>query len=475
MTETPVIWWVRRDLRLSDNPALTAAAKAGPIIPLFIKDRSVDTLGAAAKWRLGEGLEHLARALEAQGLRLILRRGAARDVLDEVIGESGAGAVHWSRLYDPEAIERDTDVKSALKARGVEAQSHAGHLLFEPWTVETKGGGPYKVYSPFWRAVKDRDPGVPLPAPVIRPPASWPRSDDLSGWAMGADLRRGAKVLARHSNPGEAAAQARLETFVTGKIAAYKAERDLPGVDATSRMSEYLTYGEISPRTLWFAGQRAMRAGHAGAEHFVKEVVWREFAYHLMFHTPHILTDNWRPDWDSFDWREDESLPEVEAWTRGRTGVQFVDAAMREMYVTGTMHNRARMIVASYLTKHCLVHWKIGMRWFEDCLTDWDPASNAMGWQWVAGSGPDAAPYFRVFNPDTQAEKFDPDGSYRRAFIAEGQDDPPQTALEYFEAVPKSWNLSPRENYPPRAIVDLKEGRAAALAAYEARSGPDRA
>lgn len=464
---TNAIWWVRRDLRLSDNPALIAAAKAGAVVPVFIFDEEMEGLGAAAKWRLGQGLEVFARALEAAGSKLILRRGEALSLLRDVIRETGAKEVHWGRLYDPGAIARDSQVKAALKEDGITAESHAGHLLFEPWTVETKDGGFYKVYSPMWRAVKDRDPGDPEAAPSLSAPESWPASDDLDTWNLGAAMRRGAAVLAKYSKPGEVAAQGRLEAFIAQRIAAYKAERDRPDIDATSRMSDYLTYGEISPRQLWAAGQRAMEEGKAGAEHFVEEVVWREFAYHLIYHTPRIATDNWRADWDVFPWREDASLPEVVAWKQGRTGVPFVDAAMREMYVTGTMHNRARMIVASYLTKHCRVHWRVGQAWFADCLTDWDPASNAMGWQWVAGSGPDAAPYFRIFNPETQAEKFDPDGTYRATWIAEGQGHPPETACDYFRAAPKSWGLSARDPYPKAPIVGLKQGREAALAAYE--------
>ncbi|HBZ44745.1 MAG TPA: deoxyribodipyrimidine photolyase [Maritimibacter sp.] len=473
MSKTPVIWWVRRDLRFSDNPALTAAAKSGAVIPVFIKDHGVDALGAAPKWRLGEGLRVFGEALAEVGSKLILRRGNALDVLRELIAETGAGAVHWARAYDPEAIERDTDVKSALKEAGVTAESHAGLLLFEPWTVETRTGGMYKVYSPYWRAVKDRDPGAPLAAPALEAPAIWPESDNLDDWDMGAAMRRGADVVAKYTRAGESAAQSRLGAFIGSKVADYKDRRDFPAEDATSGMSEYLTYGEISPRALWAAGQRAIEAGKAGAEHFVKEVVWREFAYHLMYHTPRILTDNWREEWDRFPWREDERLGEVKAWKQGRTGVRFVDAAMREMYVTGKMHNRARMIVASYLTKHCMIHWRIGMRWFEDCLTDWDPASNAMGWQWTAGSGPDAAPYFRIYNPETQIDKFDKDHVYLDAWIAEGQENPPETALDYFDAIPKSWTLSPRGNYPDRPIVGLKEGREAALEAYENRPKQD--
>jgi deoxyribodipyrimidine photo-lyase len=282
-------------------------------------------------------------------------------------------------------------------------------------------------------------------------------------------MRRGGVVLRGYVTPGAAAAQARLDRFIADGIDRYQDRRDMPGVDGTSGMSAYLALGEISPRQCWQAGQRAMFGGAQGAETFLKELVWREFAYHLMFHTPHIVDRNWKPEWDTFPWNTDATHPDVVAWQQGRTGVPFVDAAMREMYVTGRMHNRGRMIVASYLTKHLMTHWRIGQQWFADCLTDWDPASNAMGWQWAAGSGPDAAPYFRVFNPVTQLAKFDPKGLYARAWIAEGQANPPQTALDYFTAIPKRWGLSPQDRYPA-PVVELAAGRQRALEAYQGRN-----
>jgi deoxyribodipyrimidine photo-lyase len=287
---------------------------------------------------------------------------------------------------------------------------------------------------------------------------------------MGAAMNRGAAVVARHAAVGEAAAQDRLADFVATRIGAYAEARDFPARQGTSRLSENLAWGEISVRACWHAGLRALGEGRRGAETFLRELVWRDFAWHLVHHTPHIVRESWREEWRDFPWDEDAGRPEVRAWMQGRTGVPFVDAAMREMYVTGTMHNRARMIVASYLTKNLLGHWRIGQRWFEDCLIDWDPASNALGWQWTAGSGPDAAPYFRVFNPDTQAEKFDADGAYRRAWIAEGQARPPETALSYFEAIPVSWGMSPGDRYPS-PLVDAAEGRRRALAAYERWKG----
>ena len=463
----PIILWFRRDLRLADHRALTAAAETGrPVIPVFILDYETAALGAAPKWRLGQGLERFAAALENKGSRLILRRGKAQEVLRKLIGETGAGAVYWSRLYDPDSIARDSAVKKALEDDGIEARSFAGHLVFEPWTVETESGGHYKVFSPMWKSVRNREIDAPLPEPGrLNAPESWPGSDALEDWKLGAAMNRGGAVVQDHCRPGEAAAQERFDWFMEEAAERYASRRDMVAQDATSGLSEYLSLGEISARRCWAVAQRD---GGKGAETFRKELAWREFAYQLMYHTPRILSGNWREEWDGFPWNEDERFREVQRWKHARTGVRLVDAGLREMYVTGRMHNRARMIVASYLTKHLMCHWKIGMDWFADCLIDWDPASNAMGWQWVAGSGPDAAPYFRVFNPETQAQKFDPDETYLKRWIAEGQDDPGAEALSYFDAVPRSWNLSPDDPYP-EPVVGLKEGREAALAAYQQR------
>ena len=468
--QPPIILWFRRDLRLADHPALTAACQSGrPVIPLFVHDENVETLGAAARMRLGMSVQSLQHDLKQAGSRLILRRGAALDVLRDVLAETGAKTVFWSRLYDPASRARDEPVKAAMRKAGLEARSFQGHLLFEPWTVETGQGAYYRVFTPMWKNVRSRDVSGPLPAPGrISGPDVWPASDDLDTWDMAAPMRRGACVLAPHCVVGEAAARDRLAAFIDEKVATYKEDRDFPGLDATSGLSENLTYGEISPRALWHAGWRAVEEGKAGAEHFLKEVVWREFAYHLAYHTPQIIDQNWKPGWDAFPWNTDGNHPEVMAWKQGRTGIEFVDAAMREMYVTGVMHNRARMIVASYLTKHLMTHWRVGQAWFDDCLIDWDPAANAMGWQWAAGSGPDAAPYFRVFNPVTQLEKFDRFGEYTRRWIAEGHAAPSATALSYFDAIPKAWGLHPDTSYP-QPIVGAAEGRARALAAYEAR------
>jgi deoxyribodipyrimidine photo-lyase len=284
---------------------------------------------------------------------------------------------------------------------------------------------------------------------------------------MGAAMQRGAAIVQPWARVGEEEANVRLRGFLATKVDTYKARRDFLPDDVCSGLSENLTYGEISPRQIWHAGWRAMQDGAAGAEHFLKELIWREFAWHLLHHTPHITQSGWRTEWDDFPWRRDNS--DAEAWRRGMTGAPIVDAAMRQMYVTGTMHNRARMIAASYLTKHLLTHWKVGMDWFADCLTDWDPASNAMGWQWVAGSGPDAAPYFRIFNPETQAKSFDPEALYQRRFVAELSRQPGKTALDFFSAVPRSWGMDPARPYPS-PLIALQDGRARALAAFHQRN-----
>ncbi len=444
------------------------------MVPVFIRDFAMDEVGAAARMRWGMSLAALADDLAAVGSRLLLRSGPALEVLQGLVSETGADAVYWSRLYDPAAVERDTRVKSGLKDAGIVAKSFGGHLLFEPWDVETQAGGPYRVYTQVWKAVKDRNVAAARAAPSeLCAPDVWPDGEDLDGWALGAAMRRGGDVLRKYAVVGQGAASQRLATFIRHRVDGYKADRDRVDMEATSGLSENLTYGEISPYQCWAAGVAARDGGKAGAEHFLKELVWREFAYHLLHHYPTLPEENFREGWDDFPWNGDAGSDAVMAWKQGRTGVPFVDAAMREMYVTGRMHNRARMIVASYLTKHLLCHWKIGMDWFADCLSDWDPASNAMGWQWVAGSGPDAAPYFRVFNPDTQAEKFDPLGAYRRAWIAEGQgavpNTAPDTAEDYFNAIPRAWGLSAQDEYPD-PVVGLAEGRDRALAAYKARN-----
>ncbi len=469
--DRPIILWFRRDLRLGDHAALTSACATGrAVIPLFIHDGLVKSLGAAPKWRLGQGLAVLQDSLADRHSRLILRHSdRALDALQALVAQTGATSVYWTRLYDPDSTARDREIKQVLRGQGIDARSFGGHLMFEPWSVATKTGGFYRVYTPFWNAVKDTPVEAPRPAPdQISAPNVWPESDVLADWQLDAAMHRGAAVVQRFAQVGEGAAQRRLAHFTDSLIDAYGDNRDFPGIDGTSLMAENLAVGEISPHQCWHAGMRARHEGSGGAEKYLKELVWREFAYHLMHHTPHMLTGNWRGEWDGFPWQTDADTAQVLAWKQGRTGIKFVDAAMRELYVTGRMHNRARMIVASYLTKHLMTHWRVGQQWFADCLIDWDPASNAMGWQWAAGSGPDAAPYFRVFNPDTQLDRFDRNRDYASRWIAEGRAAPHADALAYFEAAPRRWGLSPNDPYPD-PIVALDAGRKRALDAYQNR------
>lgn len=467
----PTIFWIRKEFRLADNPALVEAlAGGGPVVPVFILDPvTEEACGAAARWRLGQAIAAFSKTLEDRGQRLVLRRGAALGTLRALIGETGARRVVWGRHYDRAARDRDEGVKSALKAEGIEAVSVSSHLLFEPWTVETKTGGPYRVYSPYKRACLDReeDIGDPLPEPGdLAAPDAWPEGDSLEDWALGAAMDRGGAVVARYANTGEAAARDRLEAFID--IAAdYDEGRNRLGRTGTSRLSENYSWGEISTRTAWHRIRsymaRAKQPGE-GPMVYLQELLWREFAYHLLFHYPDLATQNWREEWNAFPWRGDNG--DAERWRRGTTGIEGVDAAMRELYATGTMHNRMRMLTASYLTKHLMTDWRVGEAWFRDCLTDWDPASNAMGWQWVAGSGPDATPFFRIFNPETQVAKFDPG----RRYVSRWLDPESEDARNFFRAIPRSWAMTAADERP-RPVVGLKEGRERALAAYKDMKG----
>ena len=400
-------------------------------------------------------------------------------MLRQLVSETGARRVVWSRLYDAPAIERDSAIKAALRAEVIDAVSVNASLLFEPWTVATGQGGYYRVYTPYWKAVRGRGVETVTPPPGdLAPPSVWPQSDRLGDWAPGRDMQRGAAVVSRHARIGEDAARERLEAFLENAIIRYREDRDRLDLAGTSGLSESLAHGEISPRRIWRAACEEMRrrsGGDAGqAEPFLKELVWREFAYHLLYHTLWVETRSWRENWADFPWRPDSA--DAERWRRGMIGIEVIDAAMRQLYVTGTMHNRARMLVASFLTKHLLVHWRVGADWFRDFLIDWDPAANAMGWQWSAGSGPDAAPYFRIFNPETRAARFDPEGRYRDRFLAEERRSPSEDALTFFEAAPPAWGLSAEQTYPA-SMIDLGEGRARALAVYHdhrARHGQTR-
>ena len=432
---SPSIVWLRDDLRLADNPALTAAAERGrPIVLVYVLDEvspGIRPLGAASRWWLHN-------SLAALGARVLLRRGAAEEVIPALVAEFGAGAVFWNRRYGA-SREIDARLKARLRDEGLEVQSFQASLLVEPWTLTTGSGGPYRVFTPFWKAARELQFRGPLPAPEVQWASRASASEELDllphpDWAAG---------LREAWNPGEAGAHEQLESFVEERLQNYH-RRDEPAVDATSRLSPHLRFGEISPFQVGERLHGAMPpAARTNVPKFLSELGWREFNWSILFHEPDLARRNYRPAYDAFPWSEADP-EELAAWQQGRTGIPLVDAGMRELWRTGAMHNRVRMVVASFLVKNLLVDWRVGEQWFWDTLVDADEASNPGNWQWVAGSGADAAPYFRVFNPELQATKFDPDGEYVRRWVPEVGTD------EY-----------------PEPIVDLKQTREAALAAYE--------
>jgi len=479
--DPPLILWFRQDLRLDDNPALNAAAETGrPLICLYILDDKTPgrwRIGGAGRWWLHESLAALDARLRKLGGALVLRRGRAQAVLTELIAETGATGLYGNRTYEPYALARDIEIKAALSERGIEGKGFNGALLFEPWSIVNKSGEPFKVYSAFWRACQAQPPRAPLKTPKRLRFAPVPASDVLQDWRLKPTRPNWAKAFPEHWKPGEAGAHARLDALLDAKLYDYSQARDLLAEDATSRLSPHLHWGEISAQTVWTRVQtRAAedpRLQH-GADKFLSELGWREFSHHLLFHAPNLPERNWRSAFDAFPWRDDAEG--FAAWTHGRTGYPIVDAGMRELWSTGYMHNRARMIAASFLIKHLLIDWRAGQDWFWDTLVDADLANNAAAWQWVAGSGADAAPYFRIFNPVLQGEKFDEDGTYVRRWI-------PELARLATPNIHKPWEAPPLvlraagvrlgETYPA-PIVDHAPARARALKALASiKSDPD--
>ncbi len=430
------IVWFRNDLRLADHPALRhAVERGGPVVPVFIwapDEEAPWAPGAARRWWLHHSLDALGESLEAIGSTLILRTGPTREALDDLITKTGAGAVVWSRRYEPAVIERDKQLKRWLTAERdagcVEAASFNAALLYEPWEVETKSGGPYKVFTPFWRMAKSQSlPTMVLDAPEsLVAPEHWPQSKSLDALGLLPE-RDWADGFADHWTPGEAGAHARLERFLDESARTYKDQRDFPSVQATSGLSPHLLHGEIGPRQVLREVERFRTDGRRNlgdsdqrnVEHFVTEIGWREFAYHVLYHFPGTPTEPLQEKYAAFPWNEPETDDALHRWQTGRTGYPIVDAGMRQLWTRGWMHNRVRMVVASFLVKHLLISWEEGARWFWDTLVDADLASNTLGWQWAGGCGADAAPYFRIFNPITQGEKFDGDGAYVHTYVPE--------------------------------------------------------
>ncbi len=415
----PVLVWFRRDLRLADNPALAWAIASGrPIVPVFVlDDETGDTaLGGASRWWLHGSLEALSNTLERQGSRLVLRRGPAEEVLAGLIADTGCSTIVWNRLYEPKAIVRDRRVKAECGNRGIEVHSFNAALLFEPWDIRTGSGTAYGVFTPFWRRCLEHGFAAPGGAsPRLSTPGTWPPGDALKDWRLRSRTPDWAAGLRETWQPGEAAARERLDAFLCGAVTRYGDDRDRPGDPATSMLSPHLRFGEIGPRQI--AAATGARKPGEGGDAFLRELGWREFAHHLLFHNPGMERKNMRPAFDRLAWRDDPDG--LECWQRGRTGYPLVDAGMRELWTTGWMHNRVRMVAASFLAKHLLIDWRAGAEWFVDTLVDADRANNSAGWQWVAGTGVDAAPYFRIFNPVAQSRRFDGEGRYLRRWLPE--------------------------------------------------------
>ncbi|MQB20512.1 deoxyribodipyrimidine photo-lyase [Agrobacterium tumefaciens] len=471
--DSPIILWFRKDLRLSDNRALAAAREhGGAIIPLYIReDRqgSNGPLGGAQEWWLHHSLKALSDQLEKLESRLILRSGDPSKILKSLIGDVGASAVFWNRRYDADGMEIDSHLKKQLRDDGYEVESFSGHLLHEPSKVKTKSGGPYRVYTPFWRAIEGGDePPEPTGKPrQIPTPSSWPTSEKLDSWKLLPTKPDWAKDFSDVWTPGEAGAKERLDDFIDSALKGYEKGRDFPAQPATSMLSPHLAHGEITPAQLWHA-TRGLSSHIASNDisRFRKEIVWREFCYHLLFHFPKLDEKNWNDSFDAFEWKTDTA--KFTAWKKGMTGYPIVDAGMRQLWKHGVMHNRLRMITASFMIKHLLIDWRKGEKWFRDTLVDADPASNAGNWQWVAGSGADASPFFRIFNPIIQGEKFDPDGDYVKTFVPELSKLDAKYIHKPFDApkqVLDKAGIELGKTYP-KPVVDHNEARQRALEAY---------
>ncbi len=469
------ILWLRTDLRIHDNPALHAAVNCGgSVIPLFVwspEEEAPWAPGAASRWWLDKSLRALADSLAARGSRLIVRCGPALDALRSVALACDADAVFWNDRYEPAVLVRDAGVERALRGSGIDVRRFESLLLRRPSASGKTDGTPYKVFTPFWRSLVARvRVEEPLPAPETIPfPSSWPESDSIASLALEPEIDWAQGMRATWT-PGEAGAHAARKRFIESALARYPSARDEPGIDGTSRLSPHLHFGEISAREIWnsvrdVAGERPEL--DVAAEAWLRQIGWREFGHHLLFHFPHTTDAPLRPEFSRLRWTDDPQR--LRAWQRGTTGYPIVDAGMRELWTTGWMHNRVRMIAASFLVKDLAVAWQHGARWFWDTLVDADLANNTLGWQWVAGCGADAAPFFRIFNPVVQSRRFDPDGVYLRRWLPELSRLDAKWIHEPASAPPlvlAAAGIRIGETYP-EPIVAHDQARRLALDAYE--------
>jgi len=459
--------WFRQDLRIADNPALAAACARGTIIPVFIIDQNDRPLGGASKW----WLHHSLKALSASLGGVHLEQGDPAEILPNLAKKYGATAIYWNRSYEPYSVNRDTKIKTQLSDLGIEAKSFPGSVLYEPWEIKTGSGGPYKVYTPFWKSIQSKGFPTPLPAPTITLGTLNGQDTDLENLDLLPTLPDWAKGWEKLWSPGEEGANNQLEIFLECGIENYAELRNRPDLPNVSRLSPHIHFGEISPRTL--VARSAFHADKfqnlsSDINKFQAEIAWRDFANHLLFHFPDIPEKNWKSAFDQYPWREDTE--QLLAWKSGMTGYPMVDAGMRELWHTGYMHNRIRMLVGSFLVKHLQMHWSHGEAWFWDTLLDADLANNTSSWQWIAGSGADAAPYFRIFNPLSQGPKFDPNGAYVRKWCPELAGLSNKVIHAPHEAPPEELSAAGIElgKTYPYPIVDHKFARERALSGYKA-------
>ena len=465
-SSAPVLLWVRRELRLRDNPALAAAIATGrPVVPVFVLDQETPgkwAPGGASRWWLHHSLASLAADLKRCGVQLVLRRGRYDSEIPRLVQESGAVEIHAGLPIEPWARQAMRGLHTSLP---IKLHVHRTTLLFEPASIVTGAGGPYSVFTPFARACRARGmPAPPIAAPERIKPSKPLYSDRLEDWGLLPTHPDWAVGLRETWKPGEDGAAARLAEFAGDGVDDYADRRNVPGQSGTSMLSPHLAWGEISPAEIWHA---VTQAGGAGVSSYLNEILWREFCAHLLWHNPHLPDAPLRPAFAAMPWRTDK--PGLRAWQQGKTGYPIVDAGMRQLWRTGWMHNRVRMITASFLIKHLLLDWRVGEAWFWDTLVDADLATNAASWQWVAGSGADAAPFFRVFNPVLQGEKFDPDGAYVRRYVPELGDVPDRHIHAPWQAPPDLLALAgvlPGRDYPA-PLVELGMGRIRALEAYK--------
>ena len=481
MSGTTTLVWFRRDLRLADNPALAAAVAEGDcVVPVYVhapEEEAPWAPGAASRWWLHHSLGALDAQLRQRGSSLVIRRGPSLQSLMQLARDAGASRIVWNRLYEPALVARDTQIKAALREQGFDCESYNAALLHEPWEIRTGQDGPYRVFTPFWRACMQKLDTQPAPTPAprrLKAPATSASSVPLDELELRPRIAWDAQFPA-HWTPGETGAHIRLAAFCDEWIGRYGESRNRPDQPGSSRLSPHLHFGEISPRQCLVAARNAVvdqPAARASADSFVREIGWREFAHHLLHHYPHTPERPLDARFERFPWAENPAA--LEAWQRGRTGYPIVDAGMRELWTTGWMHNRVRMIVASLLTKNLQQPWVAGARWFWDTLVDADLASNTLGWQWTAGCGADAAPFFRIFNPVLQAERYDPERLYLRRWLPELASLPDAWIHRPWQApapILAAAGVALGRTYP-HPVVDFPASRDAALGAYATIKGP---